>query len=79
MTIPPGRSAKPPRKPIRSKMGRPINCAGLAYNKRGAQSDYPREQLQGYVLGNTAEEIAAKVGQPAEVDETNPDKPILIF
>ena len=44
-----------------------------------ANRDYPRGQFQGYVIGFSEEEIVAKVGQPAEVDRKNPERPVLIY
>ena len=44
-----------------------------------ANRDYPRGQFQGYVLGFTEQEIIDKVGQPAEVDRKDPEKPVLLY
>jgi len=43
------------------------------------ERDYPRGQFQGYVLGNTQQEIIEKVGKPTSVDTSDPNKPVLIY
>ena len=40
---------------------------------------YTRGVFQGYVLGKTEAEIVDQVGQPAEVDRSNPDRPLLLY
>jgi hypothetical protein len=45
----------------------------------GCNSDYPRGQFHGYVVGKTEEQIIAQVGKPTEVDNSNPASPVLVF
>ena len=52
-----------------------ITMLGLA----GCNSDYPRGQFSGYVIGKTEEQIIAQVGKPAEVDNSNPASPIWVY
>ena len=40
---------------------------------------HPRGAFAGYVVGKTEAEIIDKVGQPAEVDRSNPDAPMLVY
>ena len=43
------------------------------------RSDFPRGQFHGYVVGKTEDQIIAQVGQPTEVDNANPEKPIWVY
>ena len=45
----------------------------------GCNSDYPRGQFSGYVIGKTEDQIIAQVGKPVEVDNSNPNSPIWIY
>lgn len=45
----------------------------------GCNSDYPRGQFSGYVIGKTEEQIIAQVGKPAEIDNSNPNSPIWVY
>ncbi|MCX7146930.1 MAG: hypothetical protein NT042_12185 [Sulfuritalea sp.] len=45
----------------------------------GCNSDYPRGQFSGYVIGKTEEQIVAQVGKPVEVDNSNPNSPIWVY
>ena len=40
---------------------------------------HSRGQFNGYVVGVGAEEIESKMGKPASVDATNPDKPRWVY
>jgi hypothetical protein len=42
-------------------------------------SDYPRGQFSGYVIGKTEDQIIAQVGKPAEIDNSNPASPIWVY
>ena len=45
----------------------------------GCNSDYPRGQFSGYVIGKTEDQIIAQVGKPTEVDNSDPASPVWIF
>ncbi len=56
-----------------------IVIAALALVAGCSAGTHSRGQFTGYVVGNTAEEIQSKVGKPARVDESNPDKPRWVY
>ena len=45
----------------------------------GCNSDYPRGQFSGYVIGKTEDQIIAQVGKPTEVDNSDPANPVWVF
>lgn len=45
----------------------------------GCSGTYQRGMFQGYVVGNTAEEIQSKIGKPTSVDESDPNKPRWVY
>ena len=45
----------------------------------GCNSDYPRGQFSGYVIGKTEDQIIAQVGKPNEIDSSNPASPVWIY
>ena len=51
-------------------------CLALAACGGGG---YTRGIFQGYVMGKTEAEIVEQVGQPASVDRSNPDRPLMIY
>lgn len=42
-------------------------------------SDYPRGQFSGYVIGKTEDQIISQVGKPHEVDNSNPASPVWVY
>jgi hypothetical protein len=45
----------------------------------GCNSDYPRGQFSGYVIGKTEDQIISQVGKPHEVDSSNPASPVWVY
>jgi hypothetical protein len=54
-------------------------AAALAVTTGCGRRDYPRGQFTGYVMGKTDAEIVDKVGQPAKLDLTKPDEPVMTY
>lgn len=50
-----------------------------AFILAGCKSDYPRGQFSGYVINHSEDEIAAQVGKPDEIDNSNPERPIWVY
>ena len=42
-------------------------------------SDYPRGQFSGYIIGKTEDQIISQVGKPHEVDASNPASPVWVY
>ena len=66
-----------------SQLGRAVKTAiviaAFALVAGCSAGTHSRGQFTGYVVGSAAEEIQSKVGKPASVDESNPDKPRWVY